>query len=498
MAVSVLAGCFRDLGNYEYTDVNEVTISDEGFEEIYDVRRESDRLVISPEMTFSEDGADSDSRYSYEWVAVGQHFYRGERFVIGTGKKLDYRVALPAEEYILYFKVKDLETDIVFSRDVPLHVRSTNTLGWILGGEDEDGNGQVDMISVSSDTLYLRNALRLDDGLQLGPVENVWIDNDEWTSEDRLYVSSATGAYKFDRSEFAGSPYTSLRYSYAFYDETSPYRMTDSQKVSDKRHVIIVDSKAYIVSSDGGMIGNSFCTYDNVTEFEVADRMICNHTDIQGIRTFMFYDRTNRRFCYISGLTVREMKTMGDAEGDLWSWDTKNDFPEGLEMVTAVNSFFGDGQAMAVMRDPRDGGMWIYCMTAPRSGTPVKNSRVMVDESVAPGFSSAAGYVLTARHGYVLFASGTSLYGYDFRKSVQQCTLLHDFGVPVTCIKGDIETGEKYGDVFYVATYDDARERSGVVYKYKVEDDPDRVAVRRLATVDEGFLKVRTMCYKAF
>ena len=494
----LVSGCFSDLGNYDYVEINEVSISDAGFEDAYDVRREKDRLQITPQISFSEEGADNQERYTYEWVAVGQHFNRGERFVIGTERNLDYVVTLQAEEYILYFKVKDLETDIVFSKDVPLYVRSTTTLGWILGGEDENGNGQVDMVSISNNILYIKNALTFNEGLSLGPVENVWIDNDEWTSDDRLYVSASTGAYKFDRTDFIGSPYTSLRYSYAFYDAQAPYRMTDSQKVSDKRHVVIVDSKAYIVSSDSGMIGNSFCTYDNISEFEVADKMICNHTDVQGIRTFMFFDRISRKFCYISGLTVKEMQTMGDADGDLWSWDTMKDFPQGLDMVTAVNSFFSNGQAMAVMSDPAAGDCWIYCMTAPRSGAPVKNTRVKVDVSLTPGFKESPGYVLTANHGHVIYACGSSLYGYNFRKTPHECTLLKELDAPVTCLKADIETGEKYKDVFYVATYDDGEPRSGKLYKYKVADDPDRIAVDELEIMDEGFLKVRSMCYKAF
>ena len=497
MFLLCLVSCFRDLGNYDYGKVNEAVIADAGFEGVYDVRRHTDVLRISPQITFTLDHK-AEGEYEYEWVAVGQHFYRGQRFVIGNGRDLDYPVELQAEEYILYLKVKDLETDMVFSKSVPLNVRSINTIGWLLGGEDHQGRGQVDMISISSNMLYLKNSLTLEEGLELEPVSLVWIDNDEWTSEERLYVGTSRGAYKFDRANFNGSPFTALQYSFAFPESGSRFIMTDNQKVSDKRHVVIVDSKAYEVSSDGGMIGNTFCVYDGVDYFQVADKMICNHTHPQGVRTFVFYDKDNHKFCYIAGLTVKGMNTLGDAEGDQWSWDTTNDFDGGLDMVTTVNSFFSSGASLAIMNEPTSQDKWIYGITAPSAGTPLKGERFKVDKAVASGFDDAVGYVLTTNHGYMIYASGSALYGYNFRKIPQECTVLAQFDVPVTCICADYQTGEKYSDVFYLATYDDGVDRSGVVYKYQVDDNPDHMSVTRKDCWDEGFLKIRTMCYKAF
>ena len=175
-----------------------------------------------------------------------------------------------------------------------------------------------------------------------------------------------------------------------------------------------------------------------------------------------------------------------------------NDFSQGLDMYTAVNSFFSNGQALALMNDPTNGDKWIYCLTAPRTGVPVKNGRYMVDKSIAVGFDEASGYILTTNHGYMVYASGNSLYGYNFRKEPQECMLLHEFDAPVTCVKADYDTADRYQDIFYVATYDDSEERSGVVYKFRMDDDPDRMSVSMLEKIDEGFLKIRSLCYKAF
>ncbi|MDE5891030.1 MAG: hypothetical protein K2H10_08460, partial [Bacteroidales bacterium] len=189
--------CFKDLGNYDYTDINQAVIGDAGFEEEYNVRLNEDILRIVPEISFTLD-PEGKGDYRYEWVAVGQNFLRGQRFTIGTERDLDYPVRLAAETYILYLKVTDPATDMVFSKSVGLNVMSLYTKGWLLAGEDSEGRGQIDMISFSGTTLFLKNALTLQDGLQLSPVNLVWIDNDEYTSEDRLYAATASGTYKFD------------------------------------------------------------------------------------------------------------------------------------------------------------------------------------------------------------------------------------------------------------------------------------------------------------
>ena len=260
--------------------------------------------------------------------------------------------------------------------------------------------------------------------------------------------------------------------------------------------MVIVDNQAYIVSSSGGMIENSFCTYDNMSYFDVAPKMLCNHRQ-KDIRTFIFYNQDEREFCYISGLSVKNMKFMGDAEEDTYSWDTKNDFAGGLDFVTAVNSFFSNGQAAAILKNPADGRHYIYCTTPDNSGTISKDGRYEVD-AVATDFGNAVSYAITVNHGYMVYACGNTLYGYDFRKTPQTCSVIRTFDAPVTFLMSDIESPEQYDDVLYVATYDDSVPRSGILYKFKVEDSPDRIAVEETEKWDEGLLKITSMKYKAF
>ena len=494
-ALLLLQGCFADKGNYEYHQVNEAVIGGSLFDTTVEAYLNETVLDISPEISFTLD-KDASGNYEYEWVAVGQNFLRGQRFTLSRERNLHYKVALAAEEYILYYKVKDLDTDLVFSRSLKLNVRSAYSVGWVLAGENSDGIGQVDMLSYGAERKIFHNCLIFNDGLGLSPAEIVWIDNDEWTSEPRLYVGCPEGTYKFDRESFAGSPYTSLRASFALEPEGKCV-MSDSQKISDKRHVIIVDGRAYVVSSDGGMVGNTFSVDANGVECDTAPRMMCNHKD-RDVRMFIFYDQSHKRFSYISGLTVKELIPMPDGEGDEYSYDTSKDFASGLDFVTALNSFFGRGQSIAVMNNPEDNSKWIYCFVANNGGDFTKQGRYKVDKSIVQDFDSASCYLMTTNHGYLLYSVGEKLYACDFRSTPQKCVLLRTFDAPITCLKADNESPDKLKDYFFVATYDDAAASSGVLWQFSVVDSPDRMEISQLDCIEGNFLKINSICRKEF
>jgi len=493
-AVVLSVGCFRDKGNYDYREVNEAVIGDVGFDTVYDVRTSIDRLVIEPQIRFTLDGSASGD-YTYSWVAVGQNFLRGQRFVLGSSRNLDYRVRLSQDSYILYLKITDNSTGLEFSRGVPLNVRSLYSVGLLLAGEDENGQGQMDMISMSHDTIVVRSALRLEDGLQLPGIDMVWVDNNEYASEERLYVGTSAGTYKFDRDNFNAGPYAHLRYSFAFPEQASECVMNDNQKISDKRQIILVDNDAYVVG-DGGMLGSPINTYDNMSYFELAEGIFCNHRQ-KDVRTFAFYNRERGEFCYVSGLSAYRLLPLGDAEGDEYSWSTVDDFAQGLEFVAGINSFFSGGQSAAVMRDEASDEYYIYALTANRSGSVSKDGRYMVTDA-AIDFGQAEMFAMTTNHGYLIYAVGKRLYGLDFRKTPQRCELIREFDAPVTALFNDCVSPQMYEDNFYVATYDDAMPRSGVLYKFKATDSADKTAAEQSYVWDEGLLKVKSIYYKAY
>ena len=87
LAGVMLSACFDDKGNYSYTQINDVTIGQKGFDgdTVYLLRSDVDDLKISPELSYRE-GQESAGGYSYEWVAVSTNKHVGQRTQLGTDR----------------------------------------------------------------------------------------------------------------------------------------------------------------------------------------------------------------------------------------------------------------------------------------------------------------------------------------------------------------------------------------------------------------------------
>ncbi len=90
--------CFDDKGNYDYWEINEVTISG-GMDTTYQVIAYADTLRLNPQITSSLEKHDSD--YEYEWKLIPNgidisEVTEGVDFIIGRDKNLEWPVTLGA------------------------------------------------------------------------------------------------------------------------------------------------------------------------------------------------------------------------------------------------------------------------------------------------------------------------------------------------------------------------------------------------------------------
>lgn len=83
-----LASCVEDEGNYNYTDLNEVTIG--GVEESYSVMSRVGRLQINPELTATLDNNPDDYEYHWYICSGGEH----KHTTLSTDKNIDWEVNL--------------------------------------------------------------------------------------------------------------------------------------------------------------------------------------------------------------------------------------------------------------------------------------------------------------------------------------------------------------------------------------------------------------------
>ena len=211
------------------------------------------------------------------------------------------------------------------------------------------------------------------------------------------------------------------------------------------------------------------------------------------------YNSRDRVFCNLRAMGT-SMNNLADSDTDEpFSWDTKKDFTTGgLTFVANVNSLYSGGQTATILYDPIGGKRYIYTYTITRqSGVATKGKRYEIPLT-APGFYQARLFSLTTKQGYLIYAEGNHLYGYNFRNGkapVLLCTL----DGTATAIFNDIVTDEKQNDCFYVATYSDgaSNQRGGKFYKFAVTDTADKIEVSQ-KHVWKGFPEIVNISYKNF
>lgn len=506
IAGPMLTACFNDKGNYDYDEINEVTIGQKGFDgdTVYQLRSDVDELKITPDLSFLL-GKESSGSYSYEWVAVSTNKRVGERTQLGTERNLDYKVKLKADNYNLFYKVTDEATGIVYSRQATLNVNNLYTQGWILTGEDNDGNMVVDMLSISRDTLHLTDILG-NKGVTLKQPIRIWADNSPEIYENQIYVCTENGTYRYGREDFDNPQELTI-----FDPDVKGYRhsivMHDIQKISNKRALFLADKYAYSLSSlNEGEFGNPVSYYlqdEGYDYFTPAAGIACNHTgednSAAAIEQYVVFNTRDRVFCNLRPMGT-SMNNLSDSDTEeAFSWNTKKDFaPNGLTFVACINSLYSGGQSATILQNPANGKRYIYTYTISRQGgVATKGKRYEIPTS-ATGFYQASLFCITTRQGYLIYADGKNLYGYNFRNG-QNPVLLYTFDGDATAIFNDIVTDEKQDDYFYVVTYTEgeADQRGGKLYKFGVTDTADKIEVTRKAEW-KGFPRTVDISYKKF
>lgn len=495
--VLVAGSCYRDRGNYDYSDINEITIGARGFEGVdYRLRSGVDVLRINPDVRASLD-PDFRGSYEYEWVATGQVRNPGVRTVLARTRDLEYAVELPSDEYVLSLRITDPATGLMFSRRTGLSVSTAYTRGWLVATEDAAGRAVVDMVSISRDTLFQRNVIHGDEP-HLGP-QQIWCDNNEYTAQvhGRVYLSTAEGSFLYDRETLSTDDYTVMRNYFADPSHLTQAIASDMIQIDDKLRVFLVDGFAYVYSissANTGYFGNPVNRYAGSYDYAaLGDKLAYNLSGGVGagaITTVMLYNNRDKRFCYLTRSDLT-MSNATDTESDiaLYTWAT------GFDYVTTVNSRFLAGQSATLLHDPQTGDYWIYTYACLRSG-PSKGARYRVDGAVP--VAGARNWCMTSQHGYLLYTVGSELYGYDFRNGRAPVRLMDCGSDEITLLHNDIHSSvDANADCLYLCTYTPGSDTGGRMRKYYVADTADRIELRPDETTDwTGFGRIRALWFK--
>lgn len=505
LVVGISMSCQKDFGNYDYKVIVDVHIA--GMEEHYSVITGVDTLRIDPHLTIANIDQ-QEGRFSYYWIVRASTVFAD---TISATKALNYPMALAPREYTLHLHVVDAETGILWEQVADLTVGTIYSRGLMLIGENEEGNAEVNMISMGVDTIVTQDIL-LNSGLPplQGPIA-IQHTGGQLTKEAKVWLMTASGSYFMDRERLISSPsniFSTLVYT------TFPISPEDMQPVVVAPQINNISGTMseplggrVIVTKDGNLYGPN--VVENYGDFyENPINRLADDLEtllpaapyllypLKDASSMIWYDKRNERFLRIPAFySTYTSVLLSDAADDPFSW---NQAATGRTLVYAENSFNNDGGAangnsFAVMKDQQD-NHFIYKFYA-NGASPQKNGYYPV-KALATNFGRASQYAFSSLRTVVFYIADDKLYAYDYNpnnEKLYQLTVAG--GDAVTMIKFDTQIYPLVNSL-YIATYNPTTK--GTFQRYTVGQDPNTVTLQPIVTEKwDNLIKVKNWSWRA-
>lgn len=415
---SCLFSCYDDEGNYDYREIDELTITGIPENPVAALYK-AENLVVSPTVISKFDGEISADDPNYEFAyyyskAAGGDFLTPSLLDSAMVKDLNILAEIDPGNYTAWFKVKDLRTNIVTAAEFKLEVSTAMTKGWLVLCEDEGEKVRVDMISeIGERTVISRNIL---DFLpeSHGAIQMYMNSNMVYTGS-ACYLNLYTKEGSYRCYSYGGN------FSRTDYDD--PRASEFIRKIDG---IIVAEDANYtcmMITAEGDVYqrnsGNA--TYDVKINVDVPlTEPTYKMAPFIGFRwqrygyNGVLYDKTNKRFKYFMSYAyglANGTKYLFDPaipeEGKLFEWHT------GKDMVYMAGTQQGDGLVFALMKN--DLGQYsIYGITTGQyQSSPLQTTYIDIDLSKAPRLADATCYAFHPTLPFLIYNNGSDVYIYD-------------------------------------------------------------------------------------
>lgn len=501
-----LTGCSKDLGNYTYQDINEVSIS--GIAASYTSTYENN-LSIVPSLDFTKTDQTVD-RYAYEWklvksIPTSDSDWRG--IVIGKNRDLDYFVKASPGSYTLYYKVTDNHTEVTWTTYTTLTVTTRTATGFLLIGEDEQGYADVEMITMRSgaDTVILRGLIQ-DKGLPpfKGAVNIFHTGGSSRPTEAKLWIAGANEGYYVNTSTFESAPnrvlsnlvYSSYPLGPMIYPvDYAPKAQSSGGSVVGTQRVILTNTgdlfTAGLISGDiYGNPVNRLGLADGTPLIKLAPYLM--HGGNTALSGYVVYDKDSHRFMRAASASATTLTAMADGANDPFPWNQ----PTGRKLIYAENTKNTDGGAstgnsFTLLKD-ENSNHFIYKFSA--YGVPSKKNGYQVPNVFNAELAKSSLFAFSSTRTALYFAIGSTLYAYDYNSGNERIITIKDFGEEITMLYADIQASTTNLDL-YVATY--TPQSKGTLRKLILQNNTNTIELKEdEKAIWTGLSKIKKMNWR--
>lgn len=421
-----VTSCCDDEGNYDYHDINDLTIT--GLEENMRYNKVAfvDSLIIDPKIE-SSIGQNNEADYEYEWkfLPFGTDFENIpdiDKTVVSKERKLKMFVTLDPGLYSCFFKVKDKKNSLTTIKSFSMQVKSMTSEGWMVLCSEND-KPRLDIIfNVDNDNDLIAHNIWRDTEFNPGVPKRL-IYSYSLKETPSLLVTDK-GTYNLSYKDLHAGEDNNLKWRFGVSPEKilvessimSQYALPDLWVLVDNHH----DVYALDNSIDNGYFEFKINKLNGKEEFKAAPFIGTSYNVNYADKTYghlpaVLYDETNKQFLCIKN-NSRYPSVMQFTGEHLFSAQTEKD----MVWMESCKS----GEIYAILKDPDTKRIYFYGMqlhaeyTEPENwweqGTYTEyNTQDYYGEAKGEGIADATMFACHHLYPYLFYVSGNKIYQFD-------------------------------------------------------------------------------------
>lgn len=500
LAIFLLTACRKDLGNYEYREINDAQITD--IAEAYSALRGL-VLSIKPTLTFTKDDGADTTKYTYGWYIIDQSGSRVTKTQIAKTKFLNWAVNFPSSTtaYTLLYEVTEVKTGLIFRKNTKLNITTNIADGWLVLN-DINGKTRLDFLNyltATTDFQTYTDVLATQSTLvPQGAPKFVyyWFRRDPYTAT--IYKAIAVGTDQatniINTQDGTFSKFANISTMMSAYSPPPHY----AQSITSQGASFL----AYLYDSNGELFfenvlqGNAWGTRVNKTSAAVNFKISPFYAEAykNGITYALMFDMDNRRF-----MEHKSSNTSSSVPVPKGTIFTDNNVDVGnlkMDLVYMASTPALGSRTYALFKNSSNELFLTTIQCNASTFTPLTWNKI----TTAPEMVNATQFAIDPNEGYLMYLVGSKIYRYNISDKTN--TMVLDMGTKkVSLIKYQkltfLTTNARYLEYagkLIVCTYDDANpSTTGEMNLYNVPNLNNALSLYKSFT---GFGKIVSVSYR--
>lgn len=488
------SSCTKDLGNYEYQEINAVDFS--GIEPSYSVLV-GETLQIKPVLKFTKDNTGNEDNYTYEWFGLKRELLSNisTKVAIANTRNLDQPITILSGDYKVHYVVRDKKTGVSYTSIFQLKVETSVNEGWMVLN-DVNGLGRLDMISKIKDkyTPIIDVLKATESGLQLrGKPLDVYCYAYQY-SDYGIYVSTDQSTDRVDQNSFKWKNTLNLKYEFVasipdnFHADF--FSAIQEPGVAGVSYLFAKNKVYYYLNTFSIRYGLPINLVKGETvAFNAAPFVAAAQDASTASSIAILFDTEKKRFLK-HGNYESTSSTMASPSNPLFNYNNI-----GMDLLYMEQVSFNGGEVFAILKNP-SGKVFLARFN------PSNNLQSYFEELAVPDIANAEHFAVHPAYGYLFYSIGSKVYEYD--TSLRTTKLMLDKGTEKISLmkfhkfaqRGALKPYyDSRKDQLLLCTYDPAKPaaQNGTFELYTV---PNLNAALSLGESYTGFGKIVSVSYR--